>query len=87
MYILDNMKTTTIQKWGNSYAVRIPRESVESLNLKEGQAVRIEEENGALSITPAPRSGLSLAKLVAGITPKNLHGEVNWGASVGREAW
>jgi antitoxin MazE len=72
------MKTTTIQKWGNSYAVRIPRETVDSMDLTEGQAVQIEEtvDGKSLTITPSPQAALSLESLLSRITPENRHQEV-----------
>jgi antitoxin MazE len=81
--------TTTIQKWGNSYAVRIPKGAIDALNLHEGQSVQIEAtiKNKTLSITATQQKDLPLSVLIAGITPKNRHAEVDWGGSVGNEAW
>lgn len=42
--------TTTIQKWGNSLAVRIPKELVRRLALREGSGVIIREEHDAIMI-------------------------------------
>jgi antitoxin MazE len=83
------MKTTTIQKWGNSYAVRIPRETVDSMDLTEGQAVQIEEtvDGKSLTITPSPQAALSLESLLSRITPENRHQETVWGNPVGKEVW
>ncbi len=88
MYILFNM-TTTIQKWGNSYAVRIPKEVVMKLHLKEGQAVTIEAEadGRSLSVTPTTSSEQSLNEMVSLITPENRHTETDWSTPVGREIW
>ncbi len=83
------MKFTTIQKWGNSYAVRLPKESVDRLELTEGQAMHIEEtqDGKGISLIPAARAQQSLAKLLAQVTPKNLHQQTDWGAPVGNEIW
>lgn len=78
--------TTTIQKWGNSCAVRLPHELLRKLNLHAGHEVTIrEEKNGVLSITPAPRRTLSLDQMVARITKNNRHDEIDWGQDVGSE--
>jgi len=78
--------TTTIQKWGNSCAVRLPQELLRKLDLQAGHEVTIrEEKNGALSITPAPRRTLSLDQMVARITKNNRHDEIDWGPDVGSE--
>lgn len=39
---------TTIQKWGNSQAVRIPKAALEMVQLKENDAVEIRVQNGVL---------------------------------------
>lgn len=80
--------TTTIQKWGNSCAVRLPQELLRKLDLQAGREVTIrEEKNGVLSIVPAPRHALSLEQMVAGITKKNQHPLVDWGPPRGSEVW
>mgnify|MGYP001597695078 CR=1 FL=1 len=43
---------TTIQKWGNSLAVRIPKELIRRLALKEGSGVVVREEREAIIIRP-----------------------------------
>lgn len=42
--------TTTIKKWGNSLAVRLPREIVRHLALREGSGVVMREERNAIVI-------------------------------------
>ena len=43
---------TTIQKWGNSLAVRIPSDLIRRLALKEGSGVVVCEEREAIVIRP-----------------------------------
>ena len=83
------MNTTTIQKWGNSYAVRLPKDAMRKLNLQTGNFVEIREEtNGrTLSIIPIRQRAASLAEMVARITKKNQHSVVDWGEAVGKEVW
>ena len=78
---------TTIQKWGNSLAVRLPKEVTRKLALRPGSRVRVYEEKREVIITPAREQGKSLKKLIAGITPENLHAETDWGKPRGREVW
>lgn len=42
--------TTTIKKWGNSLAIRLPREIIRNLALREGSDVTIREENARIVI-------------------------------------
>lgn len=83
------MNTTTIQKWGNSYAVRIPKKAMDTLNLRAGNMVTIHESahNRTLSIVPVKLHTHTLAEMLSRITDKNLHGEVGWGDAVGNEVW
>lgn len=81
--------TTTIQKWGNSYAVRLPKEALRKLNLQAGHQVEIRESTHGktLSIIPVQKREASLAEMVARITKKNQHGATDWGGAVGGEVW
>ena len=83
------MKTTTIQKWGNSYAVRIPHASALKLHLKAGKQVHVilGAEGRELRIVPVSQKKFTFRELVSQITKDNAHGPVDWGASVGKEAW
>lgn len=83
------MTTTTIQKWGNSYAVRLPKEAMRKLNLLAGHEVEIHEidHNRALSVVPVREHFTSLAEMLSRITKKNRHQALDWGSAVGREVW
>lgn len=83
------MNTTTIQKWGNSYAVRLPKTAIRKLNLQAGHTVEIREASAgqSLSIIPIRHRADSLAEMVARITKKNRHDATDWGTAVGKEAW
>jgi antitoxin component of MazEF toxin-antitoxin module len=49
-----------IGMWGGSCAIRLPKMAVESLGFREGEAVHLNIENGALVIRPsAPQYALS----------------------------
>jgi len=78
---------TRIQKWGNSLAVRIPRAFAADAGIDRDTQVEIGLFEGAITVKPVVDAGLDLAALVAGITPDNLHSEIDFGESVGREAW
>ena len=78
------MKTKLV-RWGNSHAVRIPRAILRKAAIREGQNVEIKlAKSGRITIEAAqPR--LTLASLVAAITPENRHRETEWGQPVGNE--
>ena len=78
--------TTTIQKWGNSLGVRLPKEMAFKLGLKSGSRVSIASEDESIIIKhDYPR--LTLKQMLKGITKKNLHKEVDWGKPVKGEVW
>jgi len=83
------MNTTTIQKWGNSYAVRLPKNSLRKLNLSAGSSVEIREaiRGETLSIVPVRHRAASLTEMAARITKKNSHHAADWGRAKGREVW
>lgn len=74
-----------VQKWGNSLAVRIPKPLAEDANVKEGTVLNLAVSEGKVVATPVERKKLSLKQLLAKVTRKNLHAEVDFGPSVGRE--
>lgn len=78
---------STISKWGNSLAVRIPLAIAKQANLGEGDCVRLAlDREGRIVLRPARRK-YELSELVAGITPKNRHRETDWGRPQREESW
>lgn len=76
---------TRISKWGNSRAVRVPREVLERAGIDSDARVTLSAEAGRIVIAPAKRKPI-LAELLAQIKPEDDFTEVNYGAPVGREA-
>ena len=67
------MSQVQIAKWGNSFALRVPRYLAERLGLAEGVKVNLEaQQDGTLVITKAKRR-YTLEELVAGMTPERQH--------------
>jgi len=76
-----------IQKWGNSLALRIPKPFAEEARVRQGSIVDLSMAEGRLVAAPLSRSRWTLARLLAGVTRRNLHRETDFGRPVGREAW
>jgi len=74
-------------KWGNSLAVRIPKNLADEAKLYEGDKLTLEVEAQGVVALRAVARPKTLAELIADITPENLHTEQNWGAPVGAEKW
>ena len=78
---------TKIQRWGHSLAIRIPKPFAIEAKLGEETAVDLTVTNGSLVVVPATKPAQSLKDLLSRVTRRNLHGEVETGTPVGREAW
>jgi antitoxin MazE len=81
--------STTVQKWGNSLGVRIPKGVAAQVNLTDGTEVEFETAGGVLTIRPARRrrrTKYKLSDLLAKMKGPNPHGEM-FGRPVGREIW
>lgn len=76
----------TVKKWGNSASVRIPAAIMEAANLTLDTVVEVTEENGRVIIEPVREGDVTLERLLAEITPENLHDEVDFGSPTGKEA-
>ena len=77
----------TVQKWGNSLALRIPSSVAKDIQLRQGSAVEVVVEGGKMIVKPAKKRKASLSQLLKGVTKVNRHAEQDWGAPVGREIW
>lgn len=71
--------------WGNSLAVRIPQHLAKEIYLAEGSEIELTVIDGTLVIKPKIRKRYSLDQLIHGITPENLHAEIDSGTAVGNE--
>ena len=78
---------STIQKWGNSLALRIPRAVAAQIGVVQGASVDLDVESGALRVRPTAPPEVLLDDLLSAITPENRHDEADTGAAVGAEAW
>ena len=77
---------TTIQRWGNSLGVRIPKPFAVQAALTENSEVDISLEDGRIVLSPAVKEW-KLDDLLSRITPRNAHKEIGWGHKAGAEAW
>ena len=80
--------TTTIQKWGNSQGVRIPKILLDSVNWSENEKIVIIVNNGKLVIEKANEHKRKTIKELF----ENYNGdyeptEIDWGEPQGEEIW
>ncbi len=75
----------SVQKWGNSLALCIPKEYAKSLRLDQESTVEILLEDGKLVVKPYRNDELD--SMLNRVTPENIHSEIDVGAAVGHEEW
>ena len=78
---------TSIRRWGNSLALRIPRSYASETRISEGSDVELTLKSGTLVVRPLRRKRHSLHELLKRITEMNRHGSVDTGKPVGKETW
>ena len=78
---------TKIQKWGNSLALRIPKVFADLVQIQKGSEVDISVDDGKLLISVISEEEYSLEDFLSKIDENNIHEEITFGDSVGREVW
>jgi Growth regulator len=78
------MAESKATRWGNSLAIRIPASIANEVKITDGTEVKLEVRDGIIEVS---RKKYVLSELVAQITEKNKHKEVDWGIPVGSEIW
>ena len=78
---------TTIQRWGNSLAVRIPKTVALETTLGEGDEVDLRADEERIIVERPQRRSYRLGDLLAGVTQANRHAETDCGQPAGRESW
>ena len=75
--------TVSIKKWGNSLALRIPKDVAQTLHIENDSVLELHIDNGAMVVKPLQNT--LLESLVSRINAENIHAEVETGESVGNE--
>ena len=85
---------TTLQRWGNSQGIRIPKGIADSLGIAVGAELSVEVSSDRTRITVTPsrdtrpvRGRYRIEDLIAASAPGAFEGELDWGSSQGKEAW
>lgn len=76
-----------IKTWGNSQAVRLPREILKEADLNIDDEIDIKVQNGIITLSKIRRHK-SLEERAAEYGGRlNLNGEFDWGEDLGQEVW
>jgi len=79
--------TTTVKKWGNSLAIRIPRAIVQNLGLSEDNNLQIISNGKVATLERKNHKKPTMQQLLKKVTSENVHDEIDWGGPVGKEIW
>ena len=78
---------TTIQKWGNSHAVRLPKGILEVADLRENDKVEIKAEDNMIFIKLANKKHKTLKERIAEYSGEYVCAEWDTGKPQGKEIW
>lgn len=80
--------TTTIQKWGNSQGVRIPKAILDTVNWAEDEQIVILVQDNKLVIEKAKeKKRKNIKELFANYNEEYEPIEIDWGEPKGEEIW
>ena len=78
---------TSIQKWGNSQGLRIPKILLESLKWAENEQIEMILGDGEITLRPVKAKRRSIQELFADYQGDYQPSEIDWGEPEGDEVW
>ncbi|MEO5922986.1 MAG: AbrB/MazE/SpoVT family DNA-binding domain-containing protein [Bryobacteraceae bacterium] len=82
---MEKASLLTVQKWGNSLAVRIPSAIAKSAGFKAGQPVQVSAQDSGVFVMRSGEPRLTLAQRLALFDPQRHGGEAMRSTPVGKE--
>ena len=79
--------TTTIQKWGNSKGVRIPKYILDSVNWTESEQITIVVENDKIIMEKTKSRRKNIKELFENYNGKYEQVKIDWENPEGKEIW
>lgn len=80
--------TTTIQKWGNSQGIRLPKSILIALKWSVDEKIEIKTQGNKIVIEPAEKNKhKTITELFDGYSGDYAPEKVDWGKPEGREVW
>lgn len=85
---MTNFMQVTIQKWGNSQGIRIPKAFLEAVGMMENDLVELRRVDDNIIITKIEKKKeLTLEDIFKGYDGEYTAEEFDWGSPAGKEAW
>ena len=78
---------TSIQKWGNSHGLRIPKNFLDSLNWREDEPIEIILSQNKIILKSAKSKKKSIQELFKDYHDDIQLSEIDWGVPKGKEVW
>lgn len=80
---------TTIQKWGNSQGIRLPKYILEQINWNVDEVLNIEVKDNSIILKKKSQDYpvIDLEKLFSEYDGEIPIGEIDWGEPQGNEVW
>jgi len=75
--------TVTVNKWGQSLGIRIPKNIAQKMHIQEGEKVQIAFQDGEITIKPV----MTIDWLMEGMDSKNRHDLLLDDGALGKEKW
>ena len=76
-----------LQKWGNSYGIRIPSIFLKELNIKINDKILIEQQYDKIVISKSKKNKISLKQEFEKYKGEDLSTEFEWDEPIGGEIW
>lgn len=77
---------TTVQKWGGSLGVSIPKHLADKFGVEKGSKVEVSADDKGIFVKPV-EDVPTLDELMSRITEENQHEEIDFGKPEGGEIW
>ena len=79
--------TTTIQKWGNSQGIRIPKTILDAVKWTENEKIILVVDNEKIIMEKAKKKRKNIKELFADYEGEYEPIEIEWGEAKGEEIW
>ena len=79
--------TTTIQKWGNSQGIRIPKAILDTVKWTENEKIILVVDNEKIIMEKAKKTRKNIKELFADYDGEYEPIEIEWGEVKGEEIW
>lgn len=78
--------TISLQKWGNSTGVRIPKTVMSAAKIRGDEHLEVSISGRSIVLTPVIlEEAFTLDQMLAGVTPKRVQKDEDWGQDIGAE--